>query len=154
MYLWWINTYSSITYPSIYILIVDLCINNPIDQSSINYVSINNICSVAGVPVRVRWDGLSWIYSAGTFCGSIRPAAKCSHQFSCRMAPFPSQYWSLSLCSPAWINTNLFSIFRLKKGVKYNYSGPRTRDGILDFANRVGGRVTLEISFAAFDNVN
>lgn len=33
--------------------------------------------------------------------------------------------------------------FRLKKDVKYNYSGPRTRDGIIDFANRVAGSVNL-----------
>ncbi|XP_022622108.1 protein disulfide-isomerase TMX3-like isoform X1 [Seriola dumerili] len=31
------------------------------------------------------------------------------------------------------------SILMLKKGVKYNYSGPRTKDGIMDFAHRVGG---------------
>ncbi|GLD73142.1 chromodomain Y-like protein isoform X1, partial [Lates japonicus] len=31
------------------------------------------------------------------------------------------------------------AILMLKKGVKYNYSGPRTKDGIMDFAHRVGG---------------
>ena len=46
----------------------------------------------------------------------------------------------LSLC--VWVKTGFCictSIFRLKKDVKYNYSGPRTREGILEFANRVGG---------------
>ncbi|XP_040911370.1 protein disulfide-isomerase TMX3-like [Toxotes jaculatrix] len=31
------------------------------------------------------------------------------------------------------------AILMLKKDVKYNYSGPRTKDGIMDFAHRVGG---------------
>ena len=31
-----------------------------------------------------------------------------------------------------------FSV-RLKDDVKYNYQGPRTKDGILDFATRVSG---------------
>ncbi|KAM6989162.1 protein disulfide-isomerase tmx3a-like [Tautogolabrus adspersus] len=31
------------------------------------------------------------------------------------------------------------AILMLKKDVKYNYSGPRTKDEIMDFANRVGG---------------
>eukprot|EP00066_Takifugu_rubripes_P026767 XP_011616033.1 PREDICTED: protein disulfide-isomerase TMX3-like [Takifugu rubripes] len=31
------------------------------------------------------------------------------------------------------------AILMFKKGVKYNYSGPRTKDGIMDFAIRVGG---------------
>nr|XP_040028315.1 protein disulfide-isomerase TMX3-like isoform X2 [Gasterosteus aculeatus aculeatus] len=38
------------------------------------------------------------------------------------------------------------AILMLKKGVKYNYSGPRTRDGILDFANRVGGPLVRSLS--------
>ncbi|KAL6103658.1 uncharacterized protein ACO6RY_13562 [Pungitius sinensis] len=38
------------------------------------------------------------------------------------------------------------AILMLKKGVKYNYSGPRTKDGILDFANRVGGPLVRSLS--------
>ncbi|XP_054483127.1 protein disulfide-isomerase TMX3a [Anoplopoma fimbria] len=38
------------------------------------------------------------------------------------------------------------AILMLKKGVKYNYSGPRTRDGILDFAHRVGGPLVRSLS--------
>ncbi|XP_034534451.1 protein disulfide-isomerase TMX3-like isoform X2 [Notolabrus celidotus] len=38
------------------------------------------------------------------------------------------------------------AILMWKKDVKYNYSGPRTRDGILDFANRVGGPLVRSLS--------
>ncbi|KAM8728646.1 protein disulfide-isomerase tmx3a-like isoform 1-T1 [Acanthopagrus schlegelii] len=38
------------------------------------------------------------------------------------------------------------AILMLKKDVKYNYSGPRTREGILDFANRVGGPLVRSLS--------
>ncbi|XP_065809480.1 protein disulfide-isomerase tmx3a-like [Labrus bergylta] len=38
------------------------------------------------------------------------------------------------------------AILMLKKDVKYNYSGPRTKDGILDFANRVGGPLVRALS--------
>ncbi|XP_075933553.1 protein disulfide-isomerase tmx3a-like isoform X1 [Anarhichas minor] len=38
------------------------------------------------------------------------------------------------------------AILMLKKDVKYNYSGPRTKDGILDFANRVGGPLVRSLS--------
>ncbi|KAM7399938.1 hypothetical protein PAMA_004562 [Pampus argenteus] len=50
--------------------------------------------------------------------------------------------------SDATANTGLAKEFRvrnypailvLKKDVKYNYSGPRTKDGIMDFANRIAG---------------
>uniref|UniRef100_A0A3Q1HPF2 protein disulfide-isomerase n=1 Tax=Anabas testudineus TaxID=64144 RepID=A0A3Q1HPF2_ANATE len=41
---------------------------------------------------------------------------------------------------------NSCSGFRLKKGVKYNYSGPRTKEGILDFADRVGGPLVRSLS--------
>ncbi|XP_028986987.1 protein disulfide-isomerase TMX3-like isoform X2 [Betta splendens] len=50
--------------------------------------------------------------------------------------------------SDATVNNDLSKEFRvrnypailmLKKGVKYNYSGPRTKEGILDFADRIGG---------------
>ncbi|XP_074484680.1 protein disulfide-isomerase tmx3a-like, partial [Sebastes fasciatus] len=34
----------------------------------------------------------------------------------------------------------------LKKDVKYNYSGPRTKDGIMDFAHRVGGPLVRSLS--------
>uniref|UniRef100_A0A3Q3X861 protein disulfide-isomerase n=1 Tax=Mola mola TaxID=94237 RepID=A0A3Q3X861_MOLML len=57
--------------------------------------------------------------------------------------------------SDATVSTGLAKEFRvsgypailmLKKGVKYNYSGPRTRDGIMDFANRVGGPLVRSLS--------
>ncbi|GAA6235093.1 protein disulfide-isomerase TMX3-like [Lates japonicus] len=38
------------------------------------------------------------------------------------------------------------AILMLKKGVKYNYSGPRTKDGIMDFAHRVGGPLVRSLS--------
>ncbi|KAM3604861.1 uncharacterized protein V6R79_017209 [Siganus canaliculatus] len=38
------------------------------------------------------------------------------------------------------------AILMLKKGVKYNYLGPRTKDGIMDFANRVGGPLVRSLS--------
>ncbi|XP_029282677.1 protein disulfide-isomerase TMX3-like [Cottoperca gobio] len=38
------------------------------------------------------------------------------------------------------------AIFMWKKDVKYNYSGPRTKDGIMDFANRVGGPLVRSLS--------
>ncbi|XP_068455155.1 protein disulfide-isomerase tmx3a-like isoform X2 [Clinocottus analis] len=38
------------------------------------------------------------------------------------------------------------AILMLKKSVKYNYSGPRTKDGILDFAHRVGGPLVRSLS--------
>ncbi|XP_047445929.1 protein disulfide-isomerase TMX3-like isoform X2 [Mugil cephalus] len=38
------------------------------------------------------------------------------------------------------------AILMLKKNVKYNYSGPRTKEGILDFANRVGGPLVRSLS--------
>ncbi|XP_044224316.1 protein disulfide-isomerase TMX3-like [Thunnus albacares] len=50
--------------------------------------------------------------------------------------------------SDATANTGLAKEFRvrgypailmLKKDVKYDYSGPRTKDGIMDFANRISG---------------
>nr|XP_020466128.1 protein disulfide-isomerase TMX3-like isoform X2 [Monopterus albus] len=37
-------------------------------------------------------------------------------------------------------------VSRLKKGVKYNYSGPRTKDGIMDFVNRVAGPLVRHLS--------
>uniref|UniRef100_A0A4W6CLW1 protein disulfide-isomerase n=1 Tax=Lates calcarifer TaxID=8187 RepID=A0A4W6CLW1_LATCA len=57
--------------------------------------------------------------------------------------------------SDATTNTGLAKEFRvrgypailmLKKGVKYNYSGPRTKDGIMDFAHRVGGPLIRSLS--------
>ena len=33
----------------------------------------------------------------------------------------------------------LLCVARLKNDRKYNYEGPRTKDGIMDFANRVAG---------------
>ncbi|KAK2822948.1 hypothetical protein Q5P01_023013 [Channa striata] len=54
----------------------------------------------------------------------------------------------------ATINTGLAKEFRvrnypailmLKKDVKYNYSGPRTKKGILDFVDRVGGPVVRSL---------
>nr|XP_020466127.1 protein disulfide-isomerase TMX3-like isoform X1 [Monopterus albus] len=38
------------------------------------------------------------------------------------------------------------AILMLKKGVKYNYSGPRTKDGIMDFVNRVAGPLVRHLS--------
>ncbi|KAM9349481.1 protein disulfide-isomerase tmx3a-like [Symphorus nematophorus] len=38
------------------------------------------------------------------------------------------------------------AILMLKKDVKYNYSGPRTKDGIMDFANRVSGPLVRSLS--------
>ncbi|XP_044075564.1 protein disulfide-isomerase TMX3-like [Siniperca chuatsi] len=38
------------------------------------------------------------------------------------------------------------AILMLKKNVKYNYLGPRTKDGIMDFANRVGGPLVRSLS--------
>ncbi|XP_029381299.1 protein disulfide-isomerase TMX3-like [Echeneis naucrates] len=38
------------------------------------------------------------------------------------------------------------AILMLKKGVKYNYSGPRTKDGIIDFAHRVSGPLVRSLS--------
>uniref|UniRef100_A0A3Q3N0Z3 protein disulfide-isomerase n=2 Tax=Mastacembelus armatus TaxID=205130 RepID=A0A3Q3N0Z3_9TELE len=38
------------------------------------------------------------------------------------------------------------AILMLKKGVKYNYSGPRTKDGIMDFADRVAGPLVRSLS--------
>ncbi|CAJ1073212.1 protein disulfide-isomerase TMX3-like isoform X2 [Xyrichtys novacula] len=38
------------------------------------------------------------------------------------------------------------AILMLKKDVKYNYQGPRTKDGILDFANRVAGPLVRSLS--------
>nr|XP_046264987.1 protein disulfide-isomerase TMX3-like isoform X2 [Scatophagus argus] len=38
------------------------------------------------------------------------------------------------------------AILMLKKDVKYNYAGPRTKDGIMDFANRVGGPLVRSLS--------
>ncbi|KAM9321709.1 protein disulfide-isomerase tmx3a-like [Pholidichthys leucotaenia] len=38
------------------------------------------------------------------------------------------------------------AILMLKKGVKYNYSGPRTKDGIMDFTNRVSGPPVRSLS--------
>ncbi|XP_074484681.1 protein disulfide-isomerase tmx3a-like, partial [Sebastes fasciatus] len=38
------------------------------------------------------------------------------------------------------------AILMLKKDVKYNYSGPRTKDGIMDFAHRVGGPLVRSLS--------
>uniref|UniRef100_A0A8C3A2E4 protein disulfide-isomerase n=1 Tax=Cyclopterus lumpus TaxID=8103 RepID=A0A8C3A2E4_CYCLU len=38
------------------------------------------------------------------------------------------------------------AILMLKKSVKYNYSGPRTKDGILEFAHRVGGPLIRSLS--------
>lgn len=37
------------------------------------------------------------------------------------------------------IFNQLFPVSRLKKNIKYNYSGARTKDGIMDFANRIAG---------------
>ncbi|XP_071346659.1 protein disulfide-isomerase tmx3a-like isoform X2 [Trachinotus anak] len=57
--------------------------------------------------------------------------------------------------SDATTNTGLAKEFRvrgypailmLKKGVKYNYSGPRTKDGIMNFADRVGGPLVRSLS--------
>ncbi|XP_041805927.1 protein disulfide-isomerase TMX3-like [Chelmon rostratus] len=57
--------------------------------------------------------------------------------------------------SDATVSTGLAKEFRvrgypaiimLKKDVKYNYSGPRTREGIMDFANRVGGPLVRSLS--------
>lgn len=52
-----------------------------------------------------------------------------------------------SRCSPAGtlnvlVGSAARSLSRLKNHVKYNYPGSRTRDGILDFADRVSGSVT------------
>lgn len=33
----------------------------------------------------------------------------------------------------------MFSALRFKKGLMYNYPGPRTKDAIMEFADRVGG---------------
>ncbi|XP_070701574.1 protein disulfide-isomerase tmx3a-like [Pempheris klunzingeri] len=45
------------------------------------------------------------------------------------------------------------AIFMLKKDVKYTYSGPRTKDGIMDFANRVGGPLVRSLrSLQLFQN--
>ncbi|XP_059200786.1 protein disulfide-isomerase TMX3-like [Centropristis striata] len=38
------------------------------------------------------------------------------------------------------------AIHMLKKDVKYSYSGPRTRDAIMDFAHRVGGPLVRSLS--------
>ncbi|KAK5920232.1 hypothetical protein CgunFtcFv8_024067 [Champsocephalus gunnari] len=38
------------------------------------------------------------------------------------------------------------AILMLKKNVKYNYSGARTKEAILDFANRVGGPLVRSLS--------
>ncbi|XP_075878294.1 protein disulfide-isomerase tmx3a-like isoform X2 [Nelusetta ayraudi] len=38
------------------------------------------------------------------------------------------------------------TILMWKKDIKYSYPGPRTRDGILDFANRVGGPLVRSLS--------
>ncbi|KAK2896178.1 hypothetical protein Q8A73_015666 [Channa argus] len=57
--------------------------------------------------------------------------------------------------SDATINTGLAKEFRvrnypailmLKKDVKYNYSGPRTKEGILDFVDRVEGPLVRSLS--------
>ncbi|XP_040001947.1 melanopsin-like isoform X2 [Xiphias gladius] len=57
--------------------------------------------------------------------------------------------------SDATANTGLAKKFRVrgypailmwKKNVKYNYSGPRTKDGIMDFAYRVGGPLVRSLS--------
>ncbi|XP_068998338.1 protein disulfide-isomerase tmx3a-like [Embiotoca jacksoni] len=41
---------------------------------------------------------------------------------------------------------NYPAILMLKKDVKYNYSGRRSKDGIMDFANRVGGPLVRSLS--------
>ncbi|CAK6984969.1 protein disulfide-isomerase TMX3-like%2C partial, partial [Scomber scombrus] len=38
------------------------------------------------------------------------------------------------------------AILMLKKDTRYNYSGPRTKDGIMDFANRVAGPLVRVLS--------
>uniref|UniRef100_A0A8C4F564 protein disulfide-isomerase n=1 Tax=Dicentrarchus labrax TaxID=13489 RepID=A0A8C4F564_DICLA len=55
--------------------------------------------------------------------------------------------------SDATANTGLAKEFRVRsypailmKDVKYNYVGPRTKDGILDFANRVAGPLVRSLS--------
>ncbi|KAE8290453.1 Protein disulfide-isomerase TMX3 [Larimichthys crocea] len=41
---------------------------------------------------------------------------------------------------------NYPAILMLKKDVKYNYPGPRTKEGIMDFANRVAGPLVRSLS--------
>ncbi|XP_072220200.1 protein disulfide-isomerase tmx3a-like [Leuresthes tenuis] len=41
---------------------------------------------------------------------------------------------------------NYPAIFILKRNVKYNYVGPRTKDGIMEFADRVGGPLVRSLS--------
>ncbi|XP_061588690.1 protein disulfide-isomerase TMX3-like [Cololabis saira] len=57
--------------------------------------------------------------------------------------------------SDATVNTGLAKEFRvrtypailmLKNNVKYNYAGPRTKDGIMDFADRVSGPLVRVLS--------
>ncbi|XP_031597981.2 protein disulfide-isomerase TMX3-like isoform X1 [Oreochromis aureus] len=57
--------------------------------------------------------------------------------------------------SDATANTGLAKEFRvrtypailmLKKNIKYNYSGARTKDGIMDFANRIAGPLVRSLS--------
>ena len=48
-------------------------------------------------------------------------------------------------CLPSVSVFPLSSVLRLKNGMKYNYPGPRTKDAIMDFADRVGGWRSLLI---------
>lgn len=52
---------------------------------------------------------------------------------------FHNQDNDMSECCCYKLRLKFVPVVRWKKDVKYNYPGPRTRDGIMDFANRVGG---------------
>uniref|UniRef100_A0A3B4HCX0 protein disulfide-isomerase n=1 Tax=Pundamilia nyererei TaxID=303518 RepID=A0A3B4HCX0_9CICH len=85
-----------------------------------------------------------------TFCKQLDPVW---HQIG-------SEYRSLGSPvhvgkSDATANTGLAKEFRvrtypailmLKKNIKYNYSGVRTKDGIMDFANRIAGPLVRSLS--------
>uniref|UniRef100_A0A3B5B9K4 protein disulfide-isomerase n=1 Tax=Stegastes partitus TaxID=144197 RepID=A0A3B5B9K4_9TELE len=66
----------------------------------------------------------------------------CSHTFRSFLGVNTSQNIFTELC--VWCEQQMSEV--LKKDVKYHYLGPRTKDGIMDFTNRVAGPLVRSLS--------
>uniref|UniRef100_A0A3P9HR11 protein disulfide-isomerase n=1 Tax=Oryzias latipes TaxID=8090 RepID=A0A3P9HR11_ORYLA len=116
-------------------------------SSTLNIVRVMTVFPVLGVLLSVQfyapWCSFCkqldpvWheIGSELRSLGSMVQVGKSDATVSTVMA---ENWWS-KYCLPCFAH-------RLKKNTKYNYAGPRTKEGIMDFANRMEGPVVRSLS--------
>uniref|UniRef100_A0A4W6CLW6 protein disulfide-isomerase n=1 Tax=Lates calcarifer TaxID=8187 RepID=A0A4W6CLW6_LATCA len=102
---------------------------------------VEDVCCMKGVYCVLLCDVVVLQFYAPwcTFCKQLDPVW---HQIGSELK---------SLGSPVNVGksdatTNTGQSHFQNKSVKYNYSGPRTKDGIMDFAHRVGGPLIRSLS--------